>query len=158
VDEQKARRLSLDLMTIAEAAFLTTINGEGFPQTRAMLNLRNTGSFPKLSGLFDQHRDDFLIYFTTNTSSSKVEQIKRNPKVSVYYCKPDDWRGLMLGGTIEIVTDPGLRETLWQEGWERYYPGGIDDPDYAILCLCPRLGRYYHSLDVAQFHLPGKSS
>ncbi len=155
MNERKAKDLSLELMEIAEAAFFTTVDREGFPQTRAMLNLRNIASFPNLSGLFDKHRDDFLVYFTTNTSSSKIGQIVKNPKVSVYYCKPDDWRGLMLGGTAEIVLDSDLKKEIWQEGWELYYPGGVDDPDYTILLLRPRVGKYYHRQDVARFHLPG---
>ncbi|KUK27322.1 MAG: Uncharacterized protein XD60_0564 [Acetothermia bacterium 64_32] len=36
----------------------------------------------------------------------------------------------MLGGEVEIVADPGIRNALWNAGWERYYPAGPDDPDY----------------------------
>lgn len=151
MDEKEARRLGLELMEISEAAYLTTIDRDGFPQTRAMFNLRRTEQFPDLSGLFDKHRDDFLIYFTTNTSSSKVEQIRTNPRVSVYYCKPDAWRGLMLGGEIEIITDKKIKEKIWQNGWKIYYPTGVYDPDYTVLCLRPILAKYYHRLNFAQF-------
>lgn len=151
--EKEARQLSLELMEIAEAAYLTTIDRDGFPQTRAMLALRNKNQFPDLSELFDKHQDDFLVYFTTNTSSPKIEQIKRNPKVSVYYCKPDEWRGLMLGGEIEIVVDKDVKEAIWQKGWEMYYPKGVHDPDHTILCLYPIVAKYYHQLNFAQFKI-----
>ena len=157
MDEKQARRLSLDLMEIAGAAYLTTIDRDGFPQTRAMLNLRRNEQFPGLSKLFDKHNDDFLVYFTTNTSSSKIGQIKRNPRVSVYYCKPNEWRGLMLGGEIEIVKSREIKEAVWQEGWEMYYPRGLDDPDYTILRLRPILAKYYHQLNFAQFYFTRKS-
>ncbi len=151
MDEKEARRLALELMERSEAAYLTTIDCDGFPQTRAMFNLRRVEQFPDLSGLFDKHRDDFLIYFTTNTSSSKVDQIKTNPRVSVYYCKPGEWRGLMLGGEIEIITDKKIKEKIWQNGWEMYYPDGAYDPDYTVLCLRPILAKYYHRLNFARF-------
>ena len=151
MDEKEARLLSIELMEIAEAAYLTTIDRDGFPQTRAMFNLRRKEQFPGLSELFNKHQDDFLIYFTTNTSSSKMVQIKTNPKVSIYYCKPNEWRGLMLSGEIEIVTDKEIKETIWQEGWEMYYPKGVHDPDHTILCLRPIIARYYHQLNFAQF-------
>ncbi|MDA8210414.1 MAG: pyridoxamine 5'-phosphate oxidase family protein [Clostridia bacterium] len=150
MDEKTARKLSLELMEIAEAAILTTIDYAGFPQTRAMLNLRRKEQYPGLVEVFAQHVEDFLIYFTTNTSSSKMEQIKKNPNVSVYYSKPRDWRGLMLGGKIEIVTSQEIKESLWQEGWEMYYPGGVSDQDYTILSLRPVSAKYYHQLNFAR--------
>jgi len=153
MDEQEARRQSLELMSIAEAAFLTTVDREGFPQTRAMVNLRQSDQYPGLTGLFDGHRDDFLVYLGSNRSSNKVQQVRENPKASVYYCVPSEWRGLMLGGKIEIVTDQALKEAIWQDGWERYYPGGVTDPEYTILKLQPEIAKYYRSLDTAEFSL-----
>src|SRR5574341_854695 len=107
-----AKRLSLDLMETAEAAYVTTIDPEGFPQTRAMFNLRRKEQFPGLASLFARHRDDFLVYFTTNTSSPKIAHIKKNPKVAVYYCKAEEFRGLMLSGEMEIVTDRAEKENV----------------------------------------------
>ncbi len=153
MEEKEAKRLSLELMESAEAACLTTIDDHGFPQTRAMFNLRNQKQFPGLSRLLDAHRDDFLVYLTTNTSLPKVDQIRRNPKVSVYYYQPSNFRGLMLGGEIEIVTDPAVKEALWQEGWERYYPAGVTDPDYTVLRLRPIFAKYYQRLNFAWFNL-----
>lgn len=151
MNEQEARRLSLELMEIAEAAYVTTIDPDGFPQTRAMFNLRRKEQFPGLYELFKKHKDDFLVYLTTNTSSGKIAHIRENPKVAIYYCKPSEWRGLLLAGEIEIVTDKKIKEEIWQEGWEMYYPGGPDDPDHTVLCLRPMLARYYHQLNFANF-------
>ncbi len=153
MNEKEARQLSLELLEVAEAAYLTTVDSHGFPQTRAMFNLRRKEQYPGLSELFRKHRDDFLVYFTTNTASPKIAQIRKNPKVSVYYCKPGEWRGLMLSGEIEIVTDREIKKAIWQEGWEMYYPEGVDDPDYTVLCLFPISAKYYHQLKFAGFNL-----
>ncbi len=153
MNEREARQLSIELMEIAEAACLTTIDGHGFPRTRAMFNLRRREQFPGLSGVFEEHQDDFLVYFTTNTSSSKIAQITKNPRVSVYYCKPADWRGLMLGGEIEVIADRDIKKALWQEGWKMYYPEGVDDTDYAVLGLFPKFANYYHQLDSFKLNL-----
>ena len=58
---KEAGQLSIELMEIAEAACLTTIDGHGFPLTRAMFNLRRREQFPGLSGVFGKHQDDFLV-------------------------------------------------------------------------------------------------
>jgi len=141
MEEQEVRQWSLALMETAEAAYLTTVDETGYPRTRAMLNLRNRKQWGVLAPMFDGHHEDFLVYFSTNTSSSKVRQIRANPHVSVYFCHPGQFHGLMLGGDIEIVTDPALKHRLWQRGWEVYYPIGRDDPDYTILRLLPAFAR-----------------
>jgi len=141
MDESEARRFGLALMEKAETAYLTTVGPNGFPQVRAMLNLRNRMLWPALAVVFDGHQRDLLMYFSTNTSSAKVAQIKANPKVSVYFCDPAHFQGLMLAGTIEIITDSQLKRQIWQDGWEVYYPGGVNDPDYTLLRLLPTLAK-----------------
>jgi general stress protein 26 len=156
MDEKDARGLSLELMEIAEAAYVTTIDPDGFPQTRAMFNLRRKEQFPGLAVLFKDHQNDFLVYFTTNTSSPKIGHVKKNAKVAAYYCKANEFRGLMLTGKMEIVSERAEKERVWQKGWERYYPGGVHDPDHTVLRLRPLAAKYYHQLDSFYFDLKGK--
>lgn len=85
MDEKSALKRSIELMEIAEAAYVTTMAPDGYPQTRAMFNLRRKEQFPALASLFKDHQEDFLAYCTTNTSSSKIAHLKKNPKVSLYY-------------------------------------------------------------------------
>ncbi len=155
--EQDAKRLSLDLMETAEAAYVTTIDPEGYPQTRAMFNLRRKEQFPGVASLFKDHQNDFLVYFTTNTSSPKIDHIKKNPKVAVYYCKASEFRGLMLSGEMEVVIDGAEKECVWQKGWELYYPGGVNDPDHTVLRLRSLAAKYYHQLDSFYFDLKRKA-
>jgi general stress protein 26 len=138
---------ALNLMSTAPVAILTTIDGAGWPSTRAMLNLRNMTTYPDLIQVFAPHQRDCRVYFTTNTASEKVCQIAQNGKASVYYCNPSEWRGLMLGGTISVISDKALKEQIWQKDWTMYYPGGRQDPDYSILCLTPGIAKYYEYLD-----------
>jgi general stress protein 26 len=153
MDADDARRCALELMETAEAAILTTIDPDGCPETRAMFNLRRAEQFPDLVGLFGADREDFLVYFTTNTSSTKIAHIKKNPKVAVYYSKANDFRGLMLSGQAEIVTDRDEKEKVWQKGWEMYYPAGVNDPDNTVLRLRPMIAKYYHQLERFTFDL-----
>lgn len=141
MDETETRVLCSALLTKAWPVYLTTIDEEGFPQTRAMFNLRNEVKFPELVSLFNEIDTEFTIIFSTNTSSSKVTDIRRNPLASVYYCIPDDWQGVMFGGSIEIVEDENIKRKLWQDGWERYYPQGYNDPDHTVLRLEPNVAK-----------------
>jgi general stress protein 26 len=47
----------------------------------------------------------------------------------------------MLGGTLEIVADDAIKQAIWHDGWERYYPSGYDDPDHTVLRFHGRIAR-----------------
>ncbi len=154
MDQATAIRLSRELIAAVPAAYLTTFNpGVGFPETRAMLNLRNPALYPGLAPFFAGFGADLGTYFSTNTSSPKVGQLATDPKVCVYYCQPSEWHGLTLQGRLEPVADPALKAALWQPGWEIYYPLGADDPDYTVLRFRPVRAKFYHQLSVCTMDL-----
>ncbi|MBN2230699.1 MAG: pyridoxamine 5'-phosphate oxidase family protein [Candidatus Thorarchaeota archaeon] len=137
MNEEEIRKFSLNLTETAWPAYLTSVDKAGFPQTRAMFNLRNRDRFPRLIDVFESHKEDFMILFTTNTSSKKVSDIHENRAVSVYYCDPITWQGAMFGGLIEIVEDSNVKESIWHPEWLKYYLTGHDDPDHTVLRLFP---------------------
>jgi len=151
MDLEEMKSVCLKLLEESEAAYLTTIDEKGFPHTRAMLNLRRPSQFPSLVGLFREHTDEWLIYFSTNTASEKIRHIRANPLVSVYYCVPREYRGVMLGGSMEIVADRSIKQALWQNNWNLYYPQGVDDPDYAVLHLFPAFAKGWYQLTRFEF-------
>lgn len=125
----------------SEFAFLSTVNENDFPETRAMLNLRNSKMFPSLQLYF---KDDFVTYFSSNTASQKLNDILDGNKSSVYYVNPKTFEGLLLKGTIEIIKDKALKKDFWQDNWTMYYKGGVEDPDYSLLKFTPVDYKYYN--------------
>jgi len=156
VELAEAKKLSLELIETCKAAILTTIDFEGFPITRAMFNLRNKEQFPEFSEFFKKQEDEFIIYISTNTSSSKVEHIKTNPKISVYYCDSENFKGVMFGGEVDIIDDRDIKSKIWLDWWTKYYPEGLEDPDYALLKLNPKTARFYYKLQQVRFE-PGEN-
>lgn len=140
-DPEEIKKTVLELIETSRAAYLSTVSENGYPYIRALLNMRSREQYPDQTGLFEGHQNDFMLLFSTNTSSGKIAQVKANPKVSAYFCKPDIFHGAMLAGDIEIVDDPKIKHALWNEGWEKYYPSGRDDPDYTVLRLFPKIVR-----------------
>ena len=137
MSEDEFRLQCKTLLETGWPAYLTTIDDDGYPQTRAMFNLRNKKRYPKLIPFFKK-QGEFTIVFSTNTSSTKVNDIKNNSAVSVYFCEPESTKGTMFGGNIEIVDDVGIKKELWHDGWERYYPMGYNDPDHTVIRLQPK--------------------
>lgn len=145
-----ANDLAHGLLDRAEAAYVTTIDQAGRPQTRAMFNLRNRAQFPGLTTFFTTHGGQLTVFLTTNTSSPKVAELRSNPAAAVYYCAPREFLGLMLGGEMEIVEDAEIRAAIWQPDWKMYYPGGPEDPDHTVLRLVPSEAKLYHKLEFAR--------
>ena len=110
--------------------YISSIDKDGFPNTKAMLQPR------KRNGIRE-------IYFSTNTSSRKVESFRRDPRACVYFCDKRFYRGVMLRGTVEVLTDPESKEMIWKFGDTMYYKGGVTDPDYCVLKFTALSARYY---------------
>ena len=110
--------------------FISSVDEEGFPCTKAMLSPRVREGIK-------------TFYFTTNTFSLRVAHYKANPKASIYFCDADGFKGMMLRGTMEVLTDAASKEMIWREGDTEYYPGGVTDPNYCVLKFTATDGRFY---------------
>lgn len=118
--------------------FLSSVDENGFPNTKAMLAPR------KREGIT-------VFYFHTNTSSMRVGQYRNNTKACLYFCDKRFFKGVMLTGTVEVLGDAAHKEMLWQEGDTMYYPGGITDPDYCVLRFTANQGRFYSNFSSENF-------
>ena len=119
-------------------AIISSVDAEGFPNTKAMLPPR------KREGIKE-------FWFTTNTSSLRVSQYRMNPKACVYFFDKRFFRGVMLKGTMEVLEDARAKEMIWREGDTMYYPEGVADPDYCVLKFTARSGRYYANFGTEDF-------
>jgi len=155
MENQETRRASLDLMQRAEIAVITNIAPDGYPHSRAIFNLRSRQQYPQLAHLFEGHDEDLMVYFGTNTSSHKVAQLRRDPRVSVYYCLPGQFHGMMLVGDIQVLDDRQIARALWVDGWERYYPQGPTDPDFTVMQLYPKYARGWYRAAGFELHFDG---
>jgi general stress protein 26 len=137
MNESEIKQLNSELMQNAEVVYLATVDSDGFPQIRAMVNLRNASLNPSAAKVFESHQDDFLMYFTSHKSSDKMKHIKVNPRASVYFCDSKQRCGLLLAGKIEITSDAKLKKDLWEQRWVKHFPAGADDPEYVVLRFVP---------------------
>ena len=119
-------------------SFISSMDRDGFPNTKAMLPPRKRESIR-------------VFYFTTNTSSMRVAQYRANPKACIYFCDRRFFRGVMLKGTMEVLEDAEHKEMIWQEGDTVYYSQGVTDPDYCVLRFTTRTGRYYSNFSSEDF-------
>ena len=114
-----------------KVAFICSVDGEGFPNVKAMLKPR------KIEGLKE-------FYFSTNTSSMRVKQYLNNPNACIYFYHKGliKYTGVMLKGKMEVLTDQNTKDMIWRKGDTMFYKGGVTDPDYCVLKFTAESGRY----------------
>lgn len=136
-DAEKTIGTMIDKTSVS---IISSVDATGFPNTKAMLPPR------KRQGIK-------YLYFTTNTSSMRVGQYTHNPNACVYFFDKRYYRGVMLKGTMEVLLDSDIKEMIWRDGDEMYYPKGVTDPDYCVLRFTACNGRYYSNFKSENFEI-----
>lgn len=129
-----------NLIDKANNSFVSYIDGEGFPVTKAMLAPREREGIQ-------------TIWFSTNTSSNKVKCYLENPRASVYFIDRRFFRGVSLSGTMEVLETAEAKERIWRQGDTMYYKQGVTDPDYCVLKFTAVKGRYYSNFKSEDFEV-----
>jgi len=129
-----------NLIDKTSTSIISSVDKDGFPNTKAMLKVR------KREGL--KH-----FYFSTNTSSMRVNQYQDNPKACIYFYDKRFFKGVMLIGNMEVLQDNETKESIWKFGDTIYYKKGVTDPDYCVLKFTAIKGRYYSNFKSEDFNI-----
>lgn len=97
-----------EIMRSAPTCALISLDAEGRPRVRAM------EAFPPEA--------DFTVWFGTNSLSRKVEQIRKDPRVTLYYLDQNESGYVMIHGQAELITDPAAKKKWWKKDWKAFYP------------------------------------
>ena len=123
-----------------KVSFICSVDNDGFPNVKAML-------MPRMrNGLKE-------FWFSTNTSSMRVRQYRENPRASIYFYHKGliRYEGVMLKGTMEVLTDQESKNMIWRKGDTVFYKKGVTDPDYCVLKFTAETGRHYRDLKTESF-------
>ena len=123
-----------------QVSFVCSVDDGGFPNVKAMLMPR------KRNGLKE-------FWFSTNASSMRVRQYRENPRASIYFYHKGliRYEGVMLKGTMEVLTDQETKNLIWRKGDTIFYKKGVTDPDYCVLKFTAESGRHYRDLKTESF-------
>ncbi len=119
--DQRLIEAAKEIMTAAGNCALITLDDEGVPRVRAM------DPFAP--------EDDLTVWFGTNSRSRKVDQIKKDPRVSLYYLDKDASGYVIIHGRARLVNDPKEKENRWKAKWEAFYPDKTED--YLLIEVTP---------------------
>jgi general stress protein 26 len=124
-----------------EVGMLTTAEEDGCLRSRPM-------------GTLDVEFDGNL-YFFTKASSPKVGEIEQDRHVCVSYVAPKNERYVSLSGIARILRDRVKMEELWSPELKTWFPGGLEDPELALLWISVTQAEYWEGPSGALLYLAG---
>lgn len=104
-----------------------------YPETRTIANKINKES----------KSNELELYFITNINSHKIEQIRKNNNICLYYFNQDTRKALTLFGIATEVIDKKTKDTFWNDTWKMYGFQNKDDKNYTVIKVTPKIYKYY---------------
>jgi general stress protein 26 len=102
-----------------EVAMLTTRDDDGTLRSRPMQT--------------QDRAFDGTLWFFTQASSHKVDEVGREHRVNLSYADPAHNRYVSVSGTANLVRDRAKIDELWSPVLKAWFPKGKDDPEVALL-------------------------
>ncbi len=110
-------------------AMMTTIDTDGSLHSRPMAT---------------QQKDfDGNLWFFTQASAPKVQEIKEYEQINLSYSKTSDNLFVSVSGTSQLVRDRAKMAELWNPMYKAWFPGGLDDPEIALLKVDVHSAEYW---------------
>jgi len=110
-----------EIMTTSRYCALITIDASGRAQARTM------DAFAP--------DDQMIVWFGTNPLSRKVSEIRRHPRVTLYYFDRENQAYVTIHGMARLVNDANEKSRHFKDDWKDYYPDR--DQNYLLIEVRP---------------------
>ena len=112
-----------DIIHQARYCTFITIGEDGHPQARIVDPLAPDANF--------------TIWFATNPLTRKVEQVRRNPRVTLSCFDPASTSYVTVLGHGSLVTEAAEKQRHWKSDWAAIYPHGAKGRDFMLIRITP---------------------
>ena len=82
--------------------------------------------------------EDMTIWMATNPVTRKVEEIRKDPRVTLSWFDSSGPGYVTLLGTATMVTDPAEKAKRWKPDWKAFYKDEYRGDDYLLIRVTPR--------------------
>ena len=118
---QPSTELLWDLIKEIRYAMLTTHGADGHLHSRPVTTQNKD---------LDEDRD---LWFFMSRSGSPLRDILADGNVNVAYAHPGKDSYVSVAGQAELIENSGKKEALWNKMAQAWFPGGVNDPDLALV-------------------------
>lgn len=122
-----------ELIKDIKFAMLTTTDTDGSMHSRPMAT--------------QQFSFDGDLWFFTDRTTQKVEEILQDKEVNVSYANPDKDRYVSVSGRAHIVRDRAKIKELWNPIYQAWFPEGVEDPNLVLIRVPVDQAEYWNTPD-----------
>jgi general stress protein 26 len=128
------KSLIWNLISKIKVGMLTTVNGEGKKDLHA-----------RPMSLVQDDYDGTLYFFTSKNSGKVYEVVNDGQEVGITFSNPSEQVYVSLSGQAKLTQNKELISKYWSSGVAAWFPGGIDDPEVAILEVKINKGEHWNA-------------
>jgi len=113
-------------------AMFTTHEGNGHLHSRPMTTQNKT-------------MPDDKLWFFMSVKGGAVQELAQQAQVNISYADTGEDVYVSVSGSAEVVDDKTQREALWTKFSQAWFPGGVDDPDLALVRVTVSHAHYWNA-------------
>ncbi len=132
--QQNVQKLH-ELIKDIDVTMMTTLDEDGTLRSRPMAT-------PKRAF-------DGTMWFFTEAKSPKVKEMQGYRQVNLSYATPQNDRYVSVSGKGYLEHDKAKIREFWDERFEKWIPGGLDNPNLALLRIDVIQAEYWDSTQKA---------
>ena len=121
-DRERIHAAAFDVMKAARYSTLVTIGGDSHPQARIVDPLLGA---------------DRTIWVATNPLTRKVEEIRRDPRVTLLFFNAAANEYVTVHGRARFVDDAATKATRWKAEWGPFYKNRHEGTDFLLFEVRP---------------------
>ena len=147
-DPTQARSKLWDLIKDIRFAMFTTRHANGHLHSRPMTTQNSNID------------EDSNLWFFMSRKGDPVADLMAEPVVNVAYADTGADCYVSVSGTAALAEDMAKKQQLWSKMAEAWFPGGVDDPDLALVCVKITHANYWDVKEskVVQLYQMAKST
>ena len=120
-NDNQSRELLWSLIKDIKFAMFTTRHGNGHLHSRPMTTQNK------------QMDEDASLWFFMSRAGDPVADLAADSTVNVVYADPGKDSYVSVSGTAAVVENTAKKDQLWNKMNEAWFPGGVTDPDLALV-------------------------
>ena len=88
-----------------------------------------------------------VLWFFMSRKSGPVKDLASNAEVNVAYADTGDDDFVSVSGRAHVVEDLGKKKAMWNTFAQAWFPGGVTDPDLALVAVDITHANYWEAKD-----------
>jgi len=113
-------------------AMFTTHDGNGHLDSRPMTTQNNT-------------MPDDKLWFFMSVKGGAAQELAQQPQVNISYADLGKDVYVSVSGSAQVVDDKAQKQALWTKFAQAWFPGGVDDPDLALVRVTVNYAHYWNT-------------